>query len=318
MGLFKRSHVRGMAHELTVQGVTTWPSKTAEEEAADAVADDLDDTEVPEVTDESGLSPEEASVVVQKLVEVADQIAQKTGGARDLGVNKEAASLDYRDAAAYAAANLMQKAAEETAMGPEIPGTGTPSAASGATAETAWDASRVPSAALVGPPGTTDFSTAGASVGKEQPQGQQPGAVASEPTGEVAKLSSLLKHMAAMDGASLSGGETAGTAPAARKDLADNLVIPGAVAKAQGASGFEIPEDARVGVIKKQPAGTPGPSDATPNAVAADVKSAAAFMTTTAEGRELLRKLSAEAAQYERKEAAVSEAVQLLAQRLGR
>lgn len=303
MGIFKRAHVRGVAHELTRQGVTVWPSKLAEEEAADAVADDLDEEEVPEVTDEDGLSPEQAAEVVQKLVEVADEIAQKTGGARDLGVNKVAASVTYEDAAAYNAAALMQKAAEETSAqtGPDVPGTGAPSAAMGATAETAIDASKVPSAAVVGPQGTTDFSTAEGSVGKEKEQ-DKPGAVASEPTGEVAKLSSLLKLMSAMDGASLTGGDAKGPAPTPRQDLPDNQVIPGAVASSRGGTGLDFPEAAMVGVIKQQPAGTPGQTAPTPNDVAADAKAASLYLTRTPQGRSLLKKLSEEAEKQEKKE----------------
>jgi hypothetical protein len=303
MGLFKRAHVRGVAHELTRQGVTVWPSKLAEEEAADAVADDLGEEEVPEITDEGGLSPEQASAVVQKLVEVADEIAQKTGGARDLGVNKTAASMTYEDAASYAAASLMQKAAAETSAqtGPDVPGTGAPSAAAGATAETAIDAAKMPSAERVGPQGTSDFSTAEGAVGKKKPQ-DPPGAVGSQPSGEVAKLSSLFKHMAAMDGASLSGGDALGKAPAPRADLPDNLKIPGAVASSQGGTGFTVPDAAMVGVLKKNPAGTPGQSAATPNDVAADAKSAAEFLTHTPTGRRLLKKLSEEACEHEKNE----------------
>lgn len=308
MGLFKRAHVRGVAHELTRQGVTAWPSKLAEEEAADAVADDLEDEEVPEVTDEGGLSPEQASAVVQKLVEVADEIAQKTGGARDLGVNKTAASMSYEDAAAYNATSLMQKAAAETSAqtGPDVPGTGAPTPAAGATAETAIDATKVPSAERVGPQGTSDFSTAEGAVGKEKPQ-DPPGAVGSQPSGEVAKLSSLFKHMAAMDGASLTGGDAKGKAPAPRTDLPDNQNIPGAVASSRGGTGLDIPAAAQVGVMKKQPAGTPGQTAATPNDVAADAKAASLFLTATPQGRALLKKLSEEACEHEKNETAEKE-----------
>lgn len=313
MGLFKRAHVRGIAHELTRQGLTVWPSKLAEEEAADAVADDFEEEEIPEVTGEEGLTPEQASLVVQKLVEVADEIAQKTGGARDLGVNKTAALTAYEDAAASAAVSLMQKAAAETSAqtGPDVPGTGAPSPAEGATAETAIDATKVPSSERVGPQGTSDFSTAEGAVGKEKDQAK-PGTVASEPTGEVAKLSSLFKHMAAMDGASLTGGTSKGPAPTPRADLPDNLNIPGAVASSRGGTGLDVPAAAMVGVIKKQPAGTPGQSAPTPNDVAADAKAASEFLTHTAEGRALLKKLSEEAGEHEKKETDAKEKLEEL------
>ena len=113
MGIFKRAHIRGMAHELTVQGLVTWPSKLAEEETADAIADDTEEEEVPEVTEESGLTEEQAAAALQKIVQVAEEIAAKTGGARDLGINKTAAATDYPSAASQTAIGLMQKAAEE-------------------------------------------------------------------------------------------------------------------------------------------------------------------------------------------------------------
>ena len=81
MGLFKRAHLRGMAHELTRQGIVTWPSKLAEEETADAIADDLEEEEVPEVTGEEGLSEEQAAAALDRLVEVANEIAEKTSSA---------------------------------------------------------------------------------------------------------------------------------------------------------------------------------------------------------------------------------------------
>jgi hypothetical protein len=296
MSLFKRAHVRGMAHQLSREGITLWPSKQAEEEVADAVADDLGDEEIPEMTDETGLTPEQASAVVQKLVEVADEIAQKTGS-YDPGVNKTAASMDYESAATSSVVSLMQKVAAET--GPDVPGTGAPSPAEGATAETAIDAQKVPSADRVGPQGTTDFSTAGGEVGKEEKRPDQPG---TETSGSTAKLSAMFKHMAAMDGASLTGGDTKGPAPTPRKDLEDNQVIPGAVASSRGATGFAIPEAARVGATKAQPAGTPGTTAPTPNDVATDARKTAAFLVQTPEGRALIRKLAEEACEHEKKE----------------
>ncbi len=41
MSLFKRAHVRGMVHEMTRQGIVTWPTKLAEDEAADGLAEAL-------------------------------------------------------------------------------------------------------------------------------------------------------------------------------------------------------------------------------------------------------------------------------------
>lgn len=337
MGLFKRAHVRGMVHELTRQGVTVWPSKLAEEEVADAIADDLEEEEVPEVTEDDGLDPETAQAVLDKIVEVAEEISEKTSGAVDYGVNKTAAATTYEDAASQAAWGVMTKAAEETsvATGPDIPGQ-TPSTPDlGATAEAEQDASNTPSAQLVGPQGTSDLSTAPGAVGAEEKQPEQPGAEESPPTGEVAKtsselqaLESLLKKMAA-DGASLSGGSTAGSPPTPRQDLNDNLVIPGAVASQQGQTGQNVPTSANVGATMKQPAGTPGPTASTPNKPAQDaMKQAMSILNSTDTGRQFLRKLSAEAEEEmkgeedekkkkeeeAKKEAHVATALQALAQ----
>jgi len=334
MGLFKRAHIRGMVHELTRQGIVSWPSKLAEEMAADEIADAMEEEEVPEVTGGQGLSPEQAQDAINKIVEVAEDIAAKTGGANDPGVNKEAASLDYHTAASQAAISLMQKAAEETgvATGPDVPGQTPPAPDLGATAEAEVDAKNVPSAEIVGPQGMSDVDTKPGAVGAEEPQPDKPGAVDSEPTGEVAKLSSTLRKLAsyeiplkeAMDGASLSGGDTKGPAPTPRKDLDDNLNIPGAVAPGRGLSSQNIPQDAQVGRLSKQPAGTPGVSAPTPTQPAKDaLKEAANVLRSTAQGREFLSKLSEEAekweeedrkkAEEEKKEAAVTLALRQLA-----
>lgn len=333
MGLFKRAHLRGMAHELTRQGIVTWPSKLAEEEAADAVADNLEEEEVPEVTEEEGLTPEQAQEALDKLVEVAEAIAEKTSGARDLGVNKEAASISYEDAAMNAAISVMEKAAEETAVetGPEIPGQTAPTPDLGATAEGEVDAAKTPSADLVVPQGTSDVDTRGGAVGQETPQAAQPGGEENPPDGEVAKLSHLLRKMAsvdwakeAIDGASLSGGPAKGPAPAARIDLNDNLEIPGVVAANRGQTSQKIPEGAMVGSLLKQPAGTPGPTAPTPNDPSSDVAKQAAFvLRSSPTGRAFLKKLSEEMKneeeeekkkEEEKKEAAVNVALKALAQ----
>jgi len=344
MGLFKQAHVRGMAHELTRQGIVTWPSKLAEEEAADLIADDLEEEEVPEVSGEEGLEPEAAQAVLNKLVEVAEEIAEKTSGYVDPGVNKVAAETSYEKAAEDAAWSVINKAAEETgvATGPDIPGQTPPPPDLGATAEAEQDAKNVPSADLVGPQGTSDVDTRPGAVGTEEKQPEQPGAEEDPPDGEVAKLSgvaslqSMLKKMAsetlaqnkyAMDGASLSGGSAQGTPPPSRQDLDDNLKIPGAVASAQGQTGQTVPASANIGATMKQPAGTPGPTAPTPNKPAKDaMKQAMDVLNSTETGRSFLRKLSGESEsdetkeekakreEEEKKEAHVATALQALAQ----
>jgi hypothetical protein len=317
MGLYKRAHFRGMAHELTRQGIVSWPSKLAEEMAADEIADAMGDEEIPEVSPEGGLSAEEAQDAVNKIVEVAQDIAEKTGGVYDHGVNKEAASMDYAYAASASVISLMEKVAEETAVqtGPDIPGSTPPTPYLGATAEAEVDAATVPSAELVGPQGMSDVDTKPGAVGTEEDR-DQPGAVNSPPTGEVAKLSHLLQKMAsyemplkeAMDGASLSGGYAAGTPPTPRKDLADNLNIPGVVAPGQGKSIQDIPVAAQVGRMSQQPAGTPGVTAPTKTEPAKDaLKEAANVLRSTPQGRQFLGKLAEEAAGWEAEERRVAE-----------
>lgn len=301
MGLFKRATVAGMSHALTRVGIINWPSKQAEEEVVDAIADDFSDEEVPETTDDSGLTEEEAEVILDKIVEVAETLEAQTGGVVDPEINKEAASSDYMDVAAYTAERLMYKAAEETAVatGPEIPGTSTPTPDNSATAEALQDEINVPSDELVVPQGTTAFNSYAGPVGAQVPQNQSPGAVASDPTGEVAKLANYLaalrKQSAAVDGASLSGGSAQGPVPTPRVDLNDNLLIAQAVAAGQGQTAQVVPNSAVVGATMANPAGTPGvtaPISNEPNDEA--VKQAVDLLWRTSAGRAHINKLAAQ------------------------
>ena len=170
MGLFKRAAVAGMSHELTRRGVVSWPSKQAEEEAVDAIADGMTEEEMPETTDETGLTEEEAAAVLDQIVEVAEALEEKTGGAKDVELNKTAASMDYVDAASAVACRLMEKAAEETAAptGPDVPGTTTPTPDNSATAEGKIDEVNTPSAAIVGEQGSTTLDTKPGAVGTRE------------------------------------------------------------------------------------------------------------------------------------------------------
>jgi len=301
MGLLKRAHVRGMAHELTRRGIVQWPTKMAEEEAADAIADELPEEVMPEETGEDGLSPEQAQAALQQIVEVAEEIAEKTGGQIFEDTQKLAAASSYEDAASHAAISLMEKAAEETAVatGPDVPGQSAPAPELGATAEGEIDAVTNPSADVVVPQGTTEVDTKPGAVGAEEIRPEQPGAEGTPPSGEAAKTASqvldMLQKLAAVDGASLSGGAAQGPAPAARVDLDDNLNIPGVVAKSQGTTTLEVPAAANIGVTKKQPAGNPGPTAATPNEPAKDaVKKAMDMLRSTPEGAALISKIAEE------------------------
>ncbi len=329
MALFKRAHIRGMVHEMTRRGLVRFPTKLAEEESADAIADALPEEVVPEVTPEDGLTPEQAQAALQQIVEVAEEIAARSEAGEVEGqppmpmedTQKMAAATSYEDAASHAALSLMHKAAEETAVatGPDIPGPTPPAPDLSTTAEGEVDAKTTPSADIVVPQGTTEVDTAPGAVGKEEVRAEQPGAEGSPPTGEAAKtaapvsmqdmLLTLSKHgylnkeAMSMDGASLSGGAAGGPAPTPRVDLDDNLKIPGAVAPSQGQTSQDVPAAADVGATKKQPAGTPGPTDATPNKPAKDaVKEAMDLLKKSESGQALLRKLAEEMKEDEKKE----------------
>jgi hypothetical protein len=105
-----------------------------------------------------------------------------------------------------------------------------------------------------------------------------------------------MSKASAADGASLSGGATAGPAPAPRQDLPDNLVIPSAVAKARGQTAQNVPAGANIGRTLKHPGGTPGATDTTDNKPARDaVKQAYEILKATPGGAAFLKKLSEEA-----------------------
>lgn len=311
MGIFKRAHLRGMVHELTRMGVVSWPTKLAEEMAADEIADALPEEVVPEQTDEEGLTPEQAQEALAKIVEVAEQIAEKTGGVIYEDTCKLAAEESYEDAASNAAIAVMEKAAAEVAEGgPTVPGQGNAAPELGATSEAEIDAMDTPSSAVVGPQGTSEVDTAPGAVGAEAVRPEQPGAVGSPPTSEASKtaatlqsIESLLQKMAAVDGASLSGGAAQGPAPAARVDLDDNLNIPGVVASGQGKTVLDIPAAATIGVTKNQPAGTPGQTAPTPNEPAKDaVKQAMDMLRSSPAGQALLYKLAKEEEEKKKEE----------------
>jgi len=291
-----------MVHELTRQGIVSWPSKYAEEEVADAIADAAGE-EIPEVSGEEGLTPEQAKEVLDHIVDVAQIINQHaeagggTGGsAMDAAIKESAARLSYKDASAVSVYTLMQKVAEETeaAGGPMVPGQTPPRPELGTTVEGEIDAKDYPSNEYTGAPGTTRFDTSAGAVGQEIRRDVQPGAQESSPDNGPSKLAAILSYLgkSAMDGASLSGGAAGGPTPAARKDLPDNLNIPGAVASRMGVSAQKVPANANVGELRSQPAGEPGASAPVSNQLTADVtKQAMDILMSTSEGREQLRKM---------------------------
>jgi hypothetical protein len=338
-----------MVHALTQHGVVQWPTKLAMDEAADEIADSFGDEEVPEVSEEDGLSEDTAAAALERIVEVAEDLSGKVGGF-DPELQKVAASMAIEDAAGQAVTALMEKAAEETAVqtGPDVPGATAPTPDLSATAEGEVDATNNPSSAVVVPQGTTALDTKPGAVGKEETRPDQPGAQASPPVNEAAKtaeavqqLSSLLQALtqqqtkvAEMDGASLSGGEATGPAPEPRVDVDDNLEIGGVKAPAQGKTTMDVPAKAEVGATKAQPAGNPGPTAPTPNEPAkarkksaSALEQAVAVLQATPQGRDMLLKISQtceaekkkeeKAEEDEKKEASVAALLTNLAQMVG-
>lgn len=235
MALFKRAHVRGMSHRMAALGLVTWPSKQAEELAADKVADDFTDQEVREVTEQDGLTPKEASLVVQRLALVANDLTAKFGGARDLGVNKYASEANPVEAAYHAADCVMVKAAEEA--GNMVTGDGRMQTEMAAGTGPV-DAEKNPSSEWVGEKGTTRLDTSPGAVGAEKPQEKKPGASDVTPA-EVAKLSSFLKKLS---------DEMAPVGTP--NEPKDNLIAAGAVEQGKTVQ----PKGPQMGEQKPQPA----------------------------------------------------------------
>ncbi len=251
MGLFKRAHVRGMVFELVRRDLLSFPSEKIADEVADAVADNLPDmppeamggegmpeeamaaamaeggVPVPEITGDEGLTAEEATAVVDQLVEVAEQIAEKTGSVKDVEFNKLAASVSYEDAAVLHANAVMEKAALEE--GTDVTGDGRFQDVM-AEGQGPIDAAQNPSSEVVGPQGTTSLDTSVGAVGAEMPQAETPGATAVT-SGEVAKLSSLLQKMSEADNGTAPGSGNTGSQ--AYQEASTNVAMSG-VAPAQG------------------------------------------------------------------------------------
>ena len=175
MGLFKRAHVNGMVVGLARAGLIQFPNDKIAEEVADAVADNIPDEMVPEVSGEEGLTAEEAAEVIDQIVGVAEQIAEKTGSAND-DFNKIASAVDIEMAAGYHAQRLMQKAAAEYGQGgTDVTGDGQHQQALMEGGMGDIDAVKNPSSEVVGPQGSSKMDTSAGAVGAEVSQ-EEPGA----------------------------------------------------------------------------------------------------------------------------------------------
>lgn len=282
MGLFKQAHVRGIAHELMRSGILTFPSEKMAEEVADEVADNFTDEEIPEESPEDGLSEEQAASILDQLAAVADAISEKTGGARDLGVNKLAASVSLEDAAYAHAVALVKRAMEE---GTTNPGEGsTTPELTGAEAQV--DAVNNPSSAIVVPQGSSAIDTTPGIVGHAEPAAQQPGTSASpapDSMADVKAASELLRVLKKLseDGTLPSEG--------GRMDLNTNSTIATPVV-AQGTTNATTPTEP----VPQKP--NPATAEAglnTTGSAPADVAKVAAFLQTP-EGVAFYRRFQAQ------------------------
>ena len=310
MHLFKRAHFRGMVHELQRQGLVNLPSTKLAEEMADAVADDMPDEEVRPVTEEDGLSAEEATAAIDKLVDVANAIAAETGVEGAVEINKEAASYDYEKLAFFHADELINKSVKEAA---DIPGQGGAVVALDATDEAKIDATQNPASAVVGPQGSSAMDATIGAIGKQITRPDQPGAQGTPPPQTIAdvKLANVLNKLA------MGAGTTAGPNPAGdgspgadggqgdgRADLATNLGMGSDVVVPQGQTQQPAPT---VPVpLKANPAAAGVTEGKTPTTDLQDDVKTAQMLLSSVSGRQFLRKIAAELAgpQTEKEQAA--------------
>jgi hypothetical protein len=274
------------------------------------------------VTDDTGLSEDEAADAVNKLVEVAEVIAEKSGHVRDPRLNKAAAAVDLHKVASAHAMSLMQKAAME---GPEVAGQGTPGPAEGATAETEIDNRDNPSAEVIVPKGQSSLDATPGAVGAQTVRPDQPGAQEDPPPETVAdvKISQLLRKVA-MEGAPNPAGDgtpssSGGKAPG-REDLSTNIGMGKDMIVGQGKTNITPPAEpvplkanpAAAGVTKQDSPGTD---------VQSDVKKAAQLLMQTDAGKKIISKMAeaqdAEASALQEQRAEEEKAASVLMRALG-
>jgi hypothetical protein len=277
MGLLKRAHVRGLNFGLIRNGLVSYPSSKFANEVADAVADSVPEEAAPEVSDGTGMTAEEAAPILQKLQEVAQEIAAKTGSAMDLNLNKVAAhnDLDIVKLAYAHADRCIEKAALES--GTTNPGSG-PATHDQVFSEGETDAQKNPSSAVTGPKGTSSLDVSAGAVGSESVRPDQPGTQDSPAPTSLAdvKISSLLAKLST-DGTLPQGG--------GRQDLFTNAHMKGTVVP-QGSTKSKTP--ATPVPLKRHPA---APQPPVSNDLQADVKKAAAQLLQSDEGRQVLAQL---------------------------
>jgi hypothetical protein len=270
-----------MNHTLIANGILSYATAKMAEDVADAVADNMDEEEMPEETPEDGLTEEQAASIIDQLAAVAEAISEKTGGAKDAGLNKIAASVSLRDAA-YAHAHFLVKRAMEE--GTTNPGEGSPAPELTGT-EAQVDAVNNPSTAVVVPQGTSAIDTTPGIVGHAEPAPAQPGTSASPAPDSMADIKAASELIKALKKLSEDG-----TLPSdgGRLDLNTNSNITTPVVS-QGTTNSTTPTEP----IPQKP--HPATAEAglnTTGSAPADVAKVAAFLNTP-EGAEFYRQLQA-------------------------
>ena len=332
MHIFKRAHFRGMLHELQRRGYVRLPSEKIAEEVADMVADEYEDETIPPVTDDTGLTEDEAAEAVNKLVEVAEVIAEKSGAAVDPSYQQKVASVTtqemYKEAASQAAISLIEKAALE---GPIIPGQKPPEDGLDATNEAQVDATDNPSAEVIVPKGESSMDATPGAVGHEAIRPDQPGANDGDTPVEVAdvKVSSVQELLAklGMGASTMAAPSPAGDgSPGAsggkgdgRKDLETNLGMGKDMIVPQGDTQQTPPA---VPVPLKSAPAAAGvditQKDKPQNDAQEDVKKAAQLLLKSEKGRDILAKLGQELSEKEAAEKKEAQEVEAAAELISR
>lgn len=120
MSLFKRAAARGVAYELVRRGAVDFMSKEAMDEVADAVSDHMMGG-MPDLSEDEGHDPEELAALAEQLLEIAHQLKAEggEGGAPKMASENLKVAMqntDFNELAFMVAADVMQKAASETAL----------------------------------------------------------------------------------------------------------------------------------------------------------------------------------------------------------
>lgn len=169
MSLYKRAFVRGVNDELIRLGYARYPSKTAADEVADAVGD-----QIPVEPEAQEVPPAVAADVATTLVDAANTLVEATGANANPDVveeaAKESAAADIDTRAHNQAYAVMVKSAQQSkmAMGSTIEGGDKGNdMAQAIQAETVMENKNRPEGAYVAGVGNTAFPVGVGNVGTE-------------------------------------------------------------------------------------------------------------------------------------------------------